>query len=86
MANLKNAKKAVRKSEAHYIVNRRAKDRIHRWELKTAKSAADKKKEEATTALTTLTKLIDKAAKRNIVSTNRASRVKSRMQKLVNGL
>lgn len=86
MANLKNAKKAVRKSEARYITNRRAKDRIHRWELKTVLTVAEKKKDEATIALLNLTKLIDKAAKDNIVSPNRASRVKSRMQKLVNSL
>lgn len=86
MPNLRNAKKAVRQSEARYAANRTAKDRIHRWELKTKALIVEKNKEEATKAVSFLTKLLDKAARRNVVSGNRAERVKSRMQKLLNTL
>lgn len=86
MPNLKNAKKAVRQAEAHYILNRRVKDRIHRWELKTVDLVKENKKDDAVKSLSFLTKLLDKATKDNIVSFNRVQRVKSRMQKLVNSL
>lgn len=86
MPNLKNAKKALRQAQAHYTVNRAAKDRIHRWELKVSDLVVEKKKEEAQKSLSFLTKLLDKAAKNNIVSPNRAQRVKSRMQKKVNAV
>jgi small subunit ribosomal protein S20 len=86
MPNLRNAKKAVRQSEARSAANKTAKDRIHRWELKTKTLIAENKKEDAVKAVSFLTKLLDKAAQRNVVSGNRAERVKSRMQKLLNTL
>jgi ribosomal protein S20 len=86
MANLKNAKKAIRKAQANYEHNRRVKDRIHRWELKTQAEIKAQKKDDATKSLSFLTKLLDKAARRNIISTNRAQRVKSRMQKFLNAV
>lgn len=86
MANLKNAKKALRKSQSNFDKNRRSKDRIHRWELKTAALIKEQNKDEANKSMTFLTKLIDKAAIRNVVSFNRAQRVKSRMQKKLNAV
>lgn len=86
MPNLENAKKALRQSKARYEVNRRMKDRITRWLKKTVKAIEEKDKKVATTAYQFLTKLLDKAAKDKVVSENKASRVKSRVQTKLNTL
>jgi ribosomal protein S20 len=86
MPNLTNAKKAVRKAEAHYVANRQLKDRISRWLKKTTGAITAKNKEEAVKAFSTYTKILDKATKDNVVSPNRASRQKSRVQTLINAL
>ncbi len=86
MPNLKHAKKAVRKSEARYDVNRKVKDRITRWANKAKLAIKEKAKDEAIRTFTTLTKLIDKAAKEHVVSENKAARTKSRIQSLINAL
>lgn len=86
MPNLKHAKKAVRKAEARYDSNRRVKDRIIRWNNKVKLALKNKVKEDAVKAFSFLTKLLDKAAKENIISDNKASRTKSRIQTAVNAL
>jgi small subunit ribosomal protein S20 len=86
MPNLTNAKKAVRKADARYVANRQMKDRITRWLKKTTAAVTEKQKEVAVKSFTMFTKLLDKATKDNIVAPNKASRQKSRVQKLVNAL
>ena len=86
MPNLTNAKKAVRKADAHYVINRQMKDRISRWLKKTTAAITDKNKDEAVKSFTSFTKIIDKATKDNVVSANKASRQKSRVQTLINAL
>jgi len=86
MPNLKNAKKAVRKSDARTTANRQVKDRIARWLKKVNLAITDKKKKEAETAFVTLTKLVDKAAKEKVIEPNKASRTKSRVQTKINAL
>ncbi len=86
MPNLRNAKKAVRKTEARYDTNRRVKDRITRWLNKTKLAVKNKAKEDAVKSFSFLTKLLDKAAKENVITANSAARRKSRVQKLVNAL
>jgi len=86
MPNLKNAIKAVRQTEARTVLNRQAKDRITRWLKKTNLAIAEKKKEVAVKAFTTLTKLLDKAAKEKVIEPNKVSRQKSRVQTKINAL
>ncbi|PJA12837.1 30S ribosomal protein S20 [Candidatus Dojkabacteria bacterium CG_4_10_14_0_2_um_filter_Dojkabacteria_WS6_41_15] len=86
MPNLKNAIKAVRQTEARTILNRQAKDRITRWLKKTNLAITEKKKETAVKAFTTLTKLLDKAAKEKVIEPNKVSRQKSRVQTKINAL
>lgn len=86
MPNLKNAKKAVRKADAHYVKNRQVKDRITRWAKKTMDAVTSKKKDDATKSFSQLTKLLDKAAKENVVARNKVSRQKSRVQTAINAL
>lgn len=86
MPNLTNAKKAVRKAEARYVANRQMKDRISRWLKKTTSAVTDKNKDEAVKSFSSLTKLLDKATKDNVITPNRASRQKSRVQTLINAL
>lgn len=86
MPNLTNAKKAVRQADARTKKNRQVKDRIARW-LKTITVAITaKKKEEAVKAFSTLTKLLDKAAKEKVIEPNKAARQKSRVQTKINAL
>lgn len=86
MPNLKNAKKAVRKADARTIKNRQVKDRITRWLKKTNLAITEKNKEEASKSFTMLTKLLDKAAKENVIEANKVSRQKSRVQTKINAL
>jgi len=86
MPNLKNAKKAVRKTDTRTTVNRQVKDRIARWLKKVNLLITDKKKTDAQKAFVTLTKLVDKAAKENVVEPNKAARIKSRVQTKINAL
>jgi small subunit ribosomal protein S20 len=86
MPNLNNAKKAVRKADVRTTANRQAKDRIARWLKKVNLAVAEKKKKEAEIAFVTLTKLVDKAAKENVIEPNKASRTKSRVQTKINAL
>ena len=86
MPNLKNAKKAVRQTDARTIKNRQVKDRITRWLKTTNVAIAAKDKTEAVRAFTMLTKLVDKAAKENVIEPNKASRQKSRVQTRINAL
>ena len=86
MPNLQSSKKDLRQSQAKYLVNRQAKDRIARWLKKTSSLIEDGKKEEAVKSSEMLTKLLDKAAKNKIFSPNKVARQKSRVQKKINAL
>ncbi len=86
MPNLKNAKKAVRQADARTIKNRQVKDRITRWLKKTNLAITNKAKDDAVKSFTMLTKLLDKAAKENVIEPNKASRQKSRVQTKINAL
>lgn len=86
MPNLTNAKKAVRKADTRTVKNRQVKDRITRWLKKATLAVTNKNKDEAVKAFTTLTKLLDKAAKENVIEPNKASRQKSRVQTRINAL
>ena len=83
MANHKSAKKRVRQD---------AKKRLHnRYYKKTARNAVAKlrrttDKEEAIELLPSVKSMLDKLAKHNQIHKNKASNLKSKLTKYVNGL
>ncbi|KAA9356828.1 30S ribosomal protein S20 [Larkinella humicola] len=83
MANHKSALKRVRANEKKRLLNRfqhkTTRSMIKRLRLTTDKVAA-------TELYTTVSSLLDKLAKRNIIHKNKASNNKSKLAKLVNGL
>lgn len=83
MPNTKSAKKALRQN-----IRRRArnlqKKRILKTEIKKYKQLiASKKLEEAKNQLRIVYKKLDKAAKTNLIKKNKASRLKSRLARLL---
>ena len=83
MPNLKSARKALRVAAHRREVNDRwrAKLRAAYKDLRLAVTAKDKAK--ADTAYVEVTSILDRAARRNIVHPNKASRKKSRLAKAV---
>lgn len=86
MPNTRSAAKALRQNERRYIRNKALKERIKRWIKKFYKAIDDKNKEEGVKIFKMITKLYDKAAKRNVVHRNKANRKKSDLQKKLNAL
>ena len=86
MPNIKSAKKRVltnaRKCNENVLVDSRMKNSIKKLE----KTVKEGNKEEASKCLNTVFKNIDKAQDINIVTSNKAARLKSRLQKSVNNL
>jgi small subunit ribosomal protein S20 len=83
MANHKSALKRIRSNNSKRIVNR--------YQLKTTRTnikklRALKDKKEAQDLLKTVTSMIDKLAKRNIIHANNAANKKSKLMKLVSSL
>jgi small subunit ribosomal protein S20 len=83
MANHKSALKRVRANEKKRLLNRfqhkTTRSMIKRLRLTTDKVAA-------TELYKTVSSLLDKLAKRNIIHKNKASNNKSKLAKIVNGL
>jgi len=83
MPIIKSAKKALRQN-----ISRRKKNIKKKIELKSAvkqykKLVASGEKDKAKTYLSTVYKKLDKSAKANLIKKNKASRVKSRLSKLI---
>lgn len=83
MANHKSALKRIRNSETKRLRNR--------YQHKTARNAIKKlhatsEKSEAEKMLTDVISKVDKLAKKNIIHTNKANRIKSRLTKHVDSL
>ncbi len=83
MANHKSALKRIRSNNAKRLRNR--------YQLKTTRTYIKrlrelKDKKEAQDLLKTVTSMIDKLAKRNIIHANNAANKKSKLMKLVNSL
>lgn len=76
MPIIKSAKKALRQSES-----RRKRNQIWKEKLKEAVKKAVSEKSMA--ALSQAYKIIDKSAKRDLIKKNKASRMKSRLAKLL---
>lgn len=79
MAVHKSVKKRHRQS-----VKLRSRNRTIKGQLKTAVRLVETAEENPKTALSSLTALLDKAVKRNIVHKNTAARKKSRLTKMLN--
>lgn len=83
MANHKSALKRIRANEAKRLRNR-YQHKTTRTFIKRLKSSTDKA--EAEELLKTVTSMIDKLAKKNIIHKNNASNRKSKLTKFVNKL
>ncbi|MFC5408146.1 30S ribosomal protein S20 [Larkinella bovis] len=83
MANHKSALKRVRANEKKRLLNR-FQHKTTRTMIKKLRLTTDKVA--ATELYKTVSSLLDKLAKRNIIHKNKASNNKSKLAKLVNGL
>lgn len=83
MPIIKSAKKELRKSKKRSVKNLRVKKSISRLIKEIRKLAQEKKEKEARELFLKLQKAADKAAIRHIIHKNRASRIKSRLQKAI---
>jgi len=81
MAITKSAKKAFRQSERRRKHNALNKGKIKNLEKRIEKLLAEKKVAEARKLLPEIYQALDKAAKRNVIKKNKASRRKSRIGK-----
>ena len=87
MANIKGgraARKRDRQNEKARTRNATCKAKLHDTHKKLFKAADAKKADEAQAKFKTLVSGADKAAKKGIISKNKANRLKSRAQKKLN--
>jgi len=83
MPNTKSAMKAMRQNVKRRVTNLKALDGIHKTAKAVKKFVAAGQKSEALKALSAAFAALDKAAKKNIIHKNNASRHKSRLAKMV---
>ena len=84
--NIRSAKKRLRQSEKRRGLNRAKKAALRRVVKQIRGYIVSGEKEEARALLPRLAKAADKAAKRNAIHKNKASRIKSRWMKKVQSL
>ncbi|MFN3301792.1 MAG: 30S ribosomal protein S20 [Patescibacteria group bacterium] len=80
----KSAIKELRKAKKRTLRNKKVKANLKYLERKFLKFIKEKNKEKAKEFYQKLQKALDKAAKRNIIKKNKASRKKSRLAKKLN--
>ncbi len=80
MPNIKSAEKRIRQSEKRRVANHSIKSKISTVRRDTFE-AKDLSKEDASKLLANYASTLDKAAKRGVISSNTASRRKSRAAK-----
>ncbi len=78
-----SAKKANRQNSRRNTENRARKDAIRNTVKSYKKLLAEKKFDEAKAALPKVYKVLDKVAKSNVITKNKASRLKSRLSALL---
>ena len=78
-----SAKKALRQSKTRRARNNKKKEAYKKLVVGYKKLLAAKKFEDAKNQLPAIQKALDKAAKTNVIAKNKASRLKSRLSKLV---
>ena len=83
MANIKSSIKRVKVAEAKTLKNVARKSAL-KTAIKKCKEAINNKDESASESLAYATKLLDKAAAKNLVHKNTAARRKSRLAKALN--
>ncbi len=83
MPNIKSAAKRVRQTQTRTLRNRSIKSRVKTFRKKLAATVATGDKEASELALRELFAAADKAAKKNVLGKNTASRYKSAGSKLV---
>lgn len=86
MPKKKAAKKHLRQSEKRRIRNLKYKKEIKRKIKEFKKLIAERKKEEAKSLLPKIYKILDKAAKVNVIKKGKAARLKSKLTKALNVL
>jgi small subunit ribosomal protein S20 len=82
MPNKQNAKKALRQSRKHAVLNKQRKDAFKDAIKKSLKASGEEAKKLAREAQQAL----DKAAKRGVIKKNTAARKLSRLMSKVNGM
>ncbi len=82
MANLKSSKKDIRRTERRTLLNKPFKRNAYMFPKKVRKLIALGNTEEASKLMAETFKALDKAAKKNLIHKNAASRTKSRLAKL----
>ncbi|OGE88300.1 MAG: 30S ribosomal protein S20 [Candidatus Doudnabacteria bacterium RIFCSPLOWO2_02_FULL_49_13] len=83
MPNTKSAIKAARQNLKRRVANLKTLDGVRKTAKQVRKFAASGDKTEALKALSAAFAALDKAAKKNVIHRNNASRHKSRLTKLV---
>jgi len=78
-----SAKKALRQNKTRNLRNTTQKENYKKAVVKYRKLVVAKKLDEAKQLLPTVFKALDKAAKTHVIEKNKASRLKSRLSKLV---
>jgi small subunit ribosomal protein S20 len=81
MAHTKSAQKRIRQTEVRTERNRAAKSRIRTLRKKVAEAVTSGDKAAATTAVSALASAVDKAAKTNLIHSNKAANIKSKAAK-----
>ncbi len=81
MANLKSAKKAIRQTKRRTAHNLEKKIKLKKAITEIKKLITAGKEEDAKKKVSALQKILDKSAKTNLIHTNRARRLKSRLTK-----
>ena len=86
MPNLKTSIKDLRKSQRRETINNRLRSRVKRVTKKHADLVKQGNNEEVKKNLINVYKILDKAAKKNVIKKGKADRLKSRLTKNLNKL
>jgi small subunit ribosomal protein S20 len=82
MANIKSAKKRAKKSAKLRLTNRQKRSELRTYIKKVRSLVEEKKVDDAKVILKKACSVIDKASNKNLIHTNKARRLKSRLMKL----
>jgi len=82
MPNLKTAKKNLRKTKKRTALNKKYKNKID-YLIRKIKNGVKEEAKNLQELLKNLYKAVDKAAKEKVIHKNKASRIKSKMAKLI---
>lgn len=86
MPIIKSAKKALRQSKRRNEQNVAYKNKVHKTKKTIQKGIIAKEADKTKTDLKAFYKIVDKAAKRNVIHKNKANRLKSRLAKKIKTL